>query len=187
MKLENLRIVPLEESRFVTPKRLLYTQNGQEKVWDMVDVHDSVAVLLVDRQADEFLVVRQLRPAVYTKNGEGFTYELCAGILDKEVSSLRTAKEEILEECGYDIPEGKIQRITSFYTSVGYAAGMQELFFAWTDDGEQIHGGGGVEDEVIEVVRIPVREGRAFILDESKPKTPGIMYAFMWYFENHGG
>ena len=44
----------------------------------------------------------------------GLTYELCAGIVDKDSSVEQIAKEEILEECGYDVPLGKIEKITSF-------------------------------------------------------------------------
>lgn len=34
----------------------------------------------------------------------GITLEFCAGIVDKSKSLAETAKEEVLEECGYDVP-----------------------------------------------------------------------------------
>ena len=38
-------------------------------------------------------------------NNSGFTLELCAGIIDKEgLSPIEIAKEEVLEETGYDVP-----------------------------------------------------------------------------------
>jgi len=43
----------------------------------------------------------------------GVTYELCAGILDKpEASIAEVAKQEVLEECGYDVPLENLELIT---------------------------------------------------------------------------
>ena len=45
--------------------------------------------------------------------GSGITYELCAGILDKEDATVEeVAKMEILEETGYDVPLENIESIT---------------------------------------------------------------------------
>ena len=44
----------------------------------------------------------------------GVTYELCAGIVDKAASLKQIAKEEIFEECGYDVPLEQIEKITSY-------------------------------------------------------------------------
>ena len=44
----------------------------------------------------------------------GITIELCAGIVDKDASLEQIAKEEIHEECGYDVPIENIQKIKSF-------------------------------------------------------------------------
>lgn len=42
----------------------------------------------------------------------GVTYEMCAGIVDKDCSVEQIAKEEVLEECGYDVPLDHIEKIT---------------------------------------------------------------------------
>lgn len=45
----------------------------------------------------------------------GVTYELCAGLVDKpELSLEEIARQEVLEECGYDVPASKLKRITSY-------------------------------------------------------------------------
>lgn len=45
----------------------------------------------------------------------GVTYELCAGLVDKPHLSLEEiARQEVLEECGYDVPADKLRRITSY-------------------------------------------------------------------------
>ena len=42
----------------------------------------------------------------------GVTYEMCAGIVDKDCSVEQIAKEEVLEECGYDVPLRHLEKIT---------------------------------------------------------------------------
>lgn len=182
--IENVRIHPCEESLYVKPKRIRYVQDGQEKIWDMVEVHDSVAVILYHTQQNAFIVVRQFRPPVHLKNGDGFTYELCAGIVDKEKTLVEIAQEEILEECGFDVPLDRIEKVTSFYTAVGFAGAHQTLYCALVDETMRRHEGGGIDVESIEVIEIPVEKAKEFVMDESKAKTPGIMFALGWFLEN---
>lgn len=39
----------------------------------------------------------------------GITYELCAGIIDKDASPRDTACQEVLEECGYQISADSLE------------------------------------------------------------------------------
>jgi UDP-sugar diphosphatase len=180
----DVTIVSCENSDFVKPKRMQYTQSGTQKIWDMVEVHDSVAILLYHEEHQSLIVVRQFRPPVYLKNSDGYTYELCAGIVDKEKSLAEIAHEEILEECGYHVPLEKIERITSFYTAVGFAGSVQTLYYGCVNESMRLNEGGGVGVESIEVIEIPVSEAKAFVLDETKAKTPGLMFGFGWFLEN---
>lgn len=59
----------------------------------------------------------------------GFTCELCAGIVDKSLSLSEIAHEEIMEECGYNVPASSLEVITSFNSSVGTAGSTQTLYF----------------------------------------------------------
>ena len=43
----------------------------------------------------------------------GLTYELCAGIVDKDTSIEQIAQAELLEECGYKVPLDKLERVCS--------------------------------------------------------------------------
>lgn len=43
----------------------------------------------------------------------GLTYELCAGIVDKDTSLEQIAQGELLEECGYKVPLDKLERMCS--------------------------------------------------------------------------
>ena len=181
--IENISLTPCDDSAFVNVERMHYTQDGVEKSWDVAQVHDSVAVLLYHTGRDAFVLVKQFRPPVYLKNDDGFTYELCAGIVDKSQPLEVIAQEEIHEECGYDVDLSGIERVTSFYTSVGFAGARQTLYYAEIDESMKVHEGGGIETEAIEVVYLPREAAKTFVMDESKAKTPGIMFAMMWFFE----
>ncbi len=182
MNIENITLKPCEQSNFVTLQRICYTQDGIAKSWDIAQVHDSVAILLYHTQREAFVLVKQFRPPVYLKNKDGYTIELCAGIVDKDKSLVVIAKEEIDEECGYDVDLTDIKKITSFYTAVGFAGARQTLYYAEVDDTLKVHEGGGIESEDIEVIYLPTVEAKQFLYDEEKAKTPGLMFAFMWFF-----
>jgi UDP-sugar diphosphatase len=144
-------------------------------------------VLLYHQERDALLLVKQLRPAVYLHNNDGYTYELCAGIVDKEKELHVIAHEEIQEECGYHVPLEEIERVTSFYTSVGFAGSKQTLYFAQINESMRCGEGGGIEQEQIELIFLPRHQMESFVVDESRAKTPGLMYAFHWFLSYKKG
>jgi len=176
-------VTKLRETKFIQPIEINYTQSGTKKRWEAVLSHDSVAILLYHKQKDAFLLVKQLRVTVWNKNPDnGYMYELCAGIVDKECSNKQIAKEEILEECGYDVPLHAIEKISSFYTSVGISGTHQTLYYAQIDESMKKSEGGGIHDEEIEVITIPLQEAKNFMFDEQYQKTTGVSLAFYWFF-----
>ena len=184
-QIKNFKLEPLVDAKFIQTSFATYEQNGIAKTWEIVEAHDSVAILIYHKDKDAFVLVKQFRPAVYLNNDDGMTIELCAGIVDKDLSLLQIAKEEIEEECGFDVSLDKIEKITSFHTSVGFAGSKQMLYFAEVDESMKVSEGGGVDMEQIEVIYLPVSEAKKLIYDESIAKTPGLMFAFMWYFDKH--
>jgi UDP-sugar diphosphatase len=123
--MEDIKDISIEEdvkSKFLRIKRMHYTQNGRKKAWDIAETHDCLAILQYNRTTKNFTLVKQFRPPVYLKNQQnetlrhlgGVTHELCAGLIDKEnKNDLEICHEEILEECGYNVPLDKIEKITS--------------------------------------------------------------------------
>lgn len=182
--ISNITTTTLTNPRFVKPMRINYSQNGIEKSWEAVESHDSVSVLLYHTTKDAFLLVKQFRPPVYIHHAEySFTYELCAGIIDKDISKEQIVQEEIDEECGYEVKLENIQKISSFFTNVGVSGAKQHLYYATIDESMKIHEGGGINDEQIELEFLKLSDAKAFIFDETKAKTPGLMFAFYWFFE----
>ena len=180
--IEHFKLHPLEDAKFIKTSFATYEQNGKAKSWEIVEAHDSVAILIYHREKNAFILVKQFRPAVFLNNQDGMTIELCAGIVDKNLSLVEIAMEEIEEECGYAVSHESIEKITSFHTSVGFAGSKQILYYVEVDESMKVSEGGGVDDEQIEVIILPLAHAKALIYDESIAKTPGLMFAFMWYF-----
>jgi len=183
--IRNFRLEPLQKPHYIKASLARYEQNGIVKDWEVVETYDSVAVLIYHREHDSFVLVRQFRPAVYLNNQDGMTVELCAGLVDKRLPLVEIAREEIEEECGFAVPSESLAYITSFHTSVGFAGSRQALYYAEVAEKMRISEGGGIDEEQIEVIELPVAEMEAFIFDESIAKTPGLMFAFMWWKQKY--
>ncbi len=184
---EDFKCKELKNGKYVKPCFATFKLNGENKNWEIVQASDSVAILIYNRDNQSLVCVKQFRPAVYLQDNKtnGITLELCAGILDKELSIEETASEEILEECGYKVDAKDLQKITSFYTSVGFAGSKQHLYYAEVTSKNRVSEGGGVTgEELIEVVEIPINKIENVMYNESIPKTPGLLFAFNWFLEN---
>ncbi|MDQ7045061.1 MAG: NUDIX hydrolase [Sulfurimonas sp.] len=177
-------ITELKNPKFIKPIQINYTQAGKSKVWEAVIAHDSVSILLYHTQRKAFVLVKQLRiPVLNANKTNGMMYELCAGIVDKKVSLAQIAKEEVLEECGYDIDVKNLQKISTFYTSVGISGTQQTFYYAQCDDSNKVSDGGGLIEEEIEVIYLPVVDAKSFMFDESYQKTSGLLMSFYWFFD----
>ena len=127
-QIKHFKLQPLENANFIATSLATYEQEGIKKSWEVVQAHDSVAILIHHKEKESFILVKQFRPAVYLNNENGMTVELCAGIVDKDLTLAQIAQEEIEEECGYAVALQSIERITSFHTSVGFAGSKQTLY-----------------------------------------------------------
>ncbi|SDZ81168.1 UDP-sugar diphosphatase [Desulfuromusa kysingii] len=186
-EITNFSIAPYHQNTYVRPLQLKYCQNGGERTWEAVESHDSVSVLLYHSEKQAFLLVRQFRPPVYMNNTKyTCTHELCAGIVDKKSSLKQIAKEEIDEECGYDVPLSAIKKVSSFFTNVGITGSKQSVYFAIINESMKIHAGGGVRSEQIMLEYIPITAAKDFLYNEDLAKTPALMFAFYWFFEQYG-
>ncbi|MBN3317203.1 NUD14 pyrophosphatase, partial [Atractosteus spatula] len=215
-QINNIQVVPCTSSNYLKPFRVNYSQNGTKKSWDFMRTHDSVSVLIFNTSSHCFILVKQFRPAVYMCEWEkskpqppedadpdseenpeshpnpppassGVTYELCAGLVDKpELSLEEIARQEILEECGYDVPVTKLRKIASYRSGVGVTGSKQTMFYAEVSDENCVGEGGGrpQEGELIEVVKVPLQESMNFAYDEGIPKTMGVIFSFIWFHSN---
>ncbi|AZV46939.1 hypothetical protein C3L23_06535 [Nautilia sp. PV-1] len=178
------KINTLGKGRFLELKEVFFDYFGKKRRWEVCSSHNSVSILIYNTDLNSLIMVKQFRLPVYMKNGDGYTLELCAGLCDKDKPNIEIAKEEVLEECGYDVDVKNIQRITSTWASVGSSAANQEIFYVEVDESMKISDGGGIDDEDIETVLIPADEVYEKIFDETAVLTPGAKFAMLWWIYN---
>lgn len=64
-----IRFGPLPaDSPYVRPFRMYYVQNGKEKNWDLMKVHDSVTIILFNTTRNKLIFVKQFRPGSFCIN-----------------------------------------------------------------------------------------------------------------------
>lgn len=130
-----------------------YDGSNQEVVRYAFERGDSVAVLLFDKNAQEFLLTEQFRYPT-CKHQKGWIVEIVAGSIDPNETPEVCAEREVLEEMGYRVTQ--LQLIHTFYTSPGGSTERMYLYYGEVSDEDKIALGGGVNDEHedIRIVRI---------------------------------
>ncbi len=181
---------PCSSSNFIELKRMHYNEENTKKTWDIIKSLDSVAVLLYEKESDCFVIVKQFRPAIYARHFhfkheiDGYTYELCAGLVDKANKSLEEiACEEALEECGYQISPKNLETIGQFYSATGLSGSLQTLYYAEVCVDLKVSKGGGIDAEKIEVLFLERSKALDFIMDFQYAKTTGLSLAILWHLK----
>jgi len=201
--IKNVKFVEMTNSKFLKPYRILYRQGSRDKIWDCIQAHDSVAILIFNVTRKVFVFVEQFRPPVFATRQTGcssskieigcewnnvdgnlgITLELCAGIRDKDLSAEQTACEEIFEECGYKVEPQQLEKIKVFVGSVGASGGCQNLFYVEVDDSIHTAEGGGLpqEGELLRVKEMSIEEVEAYVQQDHVNSPPGFLYAILWF------
>ncbi|KAK0076330.1 hypothetical protein PV325_005572 [Microctonus aethiopoides] len=195
---DNIKIGPMpQNSPWLRTSRMSFRQNGVEKAWDLSRTHNSVAIIIFNITRNKLVFVRQFRAASYyaelpekyqdvdTKQHSlenGLTLELCAGIIDKDLSLVEIARAELREECGYEAPASAFTEIITF-RDTGGTVGKHTLFYVEVTDEMRIHPGGGTEDEgeLIEVVEMSAQEANNYISCGDVKSPPSFLYGVLWF------
>lgn len=186
---------------YSTPCTLEYRQNGVEKKGHIFAERDSVIIVVYNASRDVLVFVKQFRAAVYVHDvpaadrrgvidvgrynaHSAITVELCAGLVDKKLPIEVIAQEEILEECGYEVPLGSLELICTF-PNVGDTTGArQTMFYCEITDDMKVSDGGGVDDEIIEVVEMKVTEALEYISRDCVKSPANLLFGIYWFLEN---
>ncbi len=178
---DSIILRPCENREFIQVREMLYRENGVQKRWEIVETHDSVAIVIFNADSKSLVIVRQFRPAVFLRNDDGYMFELCAGIIDKNKSLEQIAREEVFEECGYKAES--LVKIADFYASVGTSGCKQSIFFTQVRNADKVADGGGIDDEFIEVREIALENARNFLKNGNI--TPSLAFGFMWFLNHY--
>lgn len=189
-----------QDSPWMRTVRLHYTQDGRSKEWDIIKIHDSVSIVVFNTSRKKLVFVRQFRPAVYyaclpegqnTIDTElnpatlGLALELCAGIIDKDKPLVEIARDELLEECGYEAPISEFKQVCTYLSSAS-ASAKQTLFYVEVTDDMHTHPGGGDESEgeVIEVVELSIPELKDYVKSKEVQSPSSFLFGVSWFLLN---
>jgi GDP-mannose pyrophosphatase NudK len=130
------------------------TRNDRE----IVDHGNASVVLVVDRERDVALLVRQLRAPLLETEADPFLLEVCAGIIDPGETPEQTARREATEEVGVTVRD--LRHIGDVFPSAGTLTEQMHLYIAEIASADRTAPGGGMEGEGenIEVVEMPLPE-----------------------------
>ena len=167
--------------QFIRSYLATYKYKGIEKSWEIVESMDSVVIFIYKKDTDEFVFVRQFRAPIYYKNNVGDSIELCAGLVDKNMSLIDIAREEVLEECGYDVSVDRIEDVISFSSSPGRSGAIGNFYYVEVTDADKVSDGGGIHDEDIEVLYVKRTEYEQFVKDLRYPISSGMGYMYLWF------
>lgn len=118
---------------------------------------DSVAAVVVDTRQKVVFLTRQFRyPAWRKDHADAFLLELPAGSVPPNESPEECVRREMEEELGYRVTF--VSLISTFYVSPGGTSERIYVYYAEIDPTHRVSPGGGVGDEEIEVVPVPIGE-----------------------------
>jgi UDP-sugar diphosphatase len=67
--------------------------------------------------------------------------------------------------------------------ATGTTGQHQTIYYAEVEENMKVTDGGGVDGEMIELYYLPLSQAKDFVFDETKPKPPGLVAAFLWFFQ----
>lgn len=153
---------------------------NQDVKREVVIRRDAVGVLLYDPHLDSLLFTEQVRIPLYGRGESPWTYEIVAGIMDKEGESREAVvKREALEEAGVEIE--RLIPIHEYYSSVGGSAEKLYLYLGLCS----LKNAGGIygvegEDEDIRAFVLP-REEVFSLLEANVFENAASLICLLWF------
>lgn len=151
---------------------------------DVIISTETVAVLPVDLERDEVVLIRQFRVAAQLARGAGNMIEIVAGGVepgeDAEVAAWRECREEI------GVAPKALAKVMTFMTTPGIAVESVTLFVAAIDAGA-VPPRAGLAEEAEEIATIRVSIDRALtILQHGGVYNGPLILALQWLALNRG-
>lgn len=133
MSIQELHLNPIqsENSPWLKPMQMSYVRNDIVTNFNLTKSTDGVCIIIFNKSREKLILVKQFRPTYYINSlpidimGKidmkkypldlGITLEFCGGRMDKEnKSETEIAKEEVLEELGYNVPLSSLEKIQTY-------------------------------------------------------------------------
>ena len=125
------------------------------------DRGNGATILLHNPAADTVILTRQFRlPTFVNGNPTGMLIETCAGLLDDEHPDIAIVRETE-EETGYRLTA--VHKVMEAYMSPGSVTERLFFYLAEYSPATEQRGGGGIKEEEIEVLELPLAQALAMV------------------------
>ena len=147
-------------------KRFTFNYLGKNGQWttqqrEAYDRGNGATILLHNPQADTVILTRQFRlPTFVNGNESGMLIEACAGLLDDDDPQTAIMRETE-EETGYRVQS--VQKVMEAYMSPGSVTEKLFFYLAEYSANTERNDGGGIDEEEIEILELPVSEAYALM------------------------
>ena len=137
--------------------------------------------MIDNKEAGCLVLVKQVRIPVLCNDSskDGIVVEACAGLVDKDKSIEEIAREEVLEECGFDVNINDVRFVKTLKSSVGTAGTNAHLFFVDVDNSCKVSDGGGIDGEDIEIFELPYEDVTEFIFTSNHYDSDAVTHFFL--------
>jgi len=125
------------------------------------DRGNGATILLHNPATGTVILTRQFRlPTFVNGNPTGMLIETCAGLLDDEHPDV-AIRRETEEETGYRLLA--VQKVLEAYMSPGSVTERLFFYLAEYSAATELRSGGGIEEEEIEVLELPLTQALAMV------------------------
>ena len=149
-----------------TLRKITFDYQRKNGTWETqsreaYDRGNGATILLHNPAAETVVLTRQFRlPTFVNGNPSGLLIETCAGLLDDEHPDAAIVRETE-EETGYRLRE--VQKVMEAYMSPGSVTERLYFYLAEYSPTTERRGGGGIEEEEIDVLELPFAQALAMI------------------------
>ena len=144
---------------------------------DVVRAGKVVALLPLDLERGEIVMIRQFRPAAHLANGKGELIEIVAGRVEPGERLAETARRECQEEIG--VTPSVLVELFSYLPTPGLTDEEVTFFVAAVDASRVPERTQPTEGEYISVMRVPIDTALA-ALDGGKMHNGPLIVGLLW-------
>lgn len=149
-----------------TLRKITFDYQRKNGAWEThsreaYDRGNGATILLHNPAADTVILTRQFRlPTFVNGNPSGMLMETCAGLLDQEHPDAAIVRETE-EETGYRLTA--VRRVLEAYMSPSSVTERLFFYLAEYSATTERRAGGGIEEEEIEVLEMPLAQALAMV------------------------
>jgi ADP-ribose pyrophosphatase len=167
-------------------ERLRVRRSGENvpRPLDVLRSGPAAAVLPIDPDRDEVVLLRQFRLAAHLANGRGNLIEIVAGHVEADEQPAEAARRECVEEIG--VAPGLLVELFTYLTSPGMSDEEITLFLGIVDaSGVPERAGAAAEHEETVPMRVPIDAALAALAAGTVRNGP-LIIALQWLALNRG-